>query len=89
MSSREEILARVRKNQPASLPLPAVPMFDRHLPSLPATFKANLARMGGLYVDAPVDANLDALIRARFPDAKVICSAAPEEIGRASCRERV
>ena len=81
MSSREEILARVRKNQPAPLPLPAVPMFDRDLASLPATFKANLARMGGLYVDAPVDANLDALIRARFPDAKVICSATPEVAG--------
>ena len=28
MSSRSEILARVRKNQPAPLPLPEVPTFD-------------------------------------------------------------
>ena len=28
MSSRDDILARVRKNQPAPQPLPAVPTFD-------------------------------------------------------------
>jgi L-lactate dehydrogenase complex protein LldG len=81
VSSREEILARVRKNQPAPQPLPAVPTFDRDLPSPAEAFKANLARMGGSVVEAPVEGNLDAFIRQRFPDAKVICSAAPEVAG--------
>jgi len=81
MSSRDEILARVRKNQPSARPLPEVPTFDRELPSLTAAFKANLARMGGILLDAPGGGNLDALIRQRFPDAKVICSATPEVAG--------
>jgi L-lactate dehydrogenase complex protein LldG len=81
VSSRDEVLARVRKNQPAAQPLPVVPTFDRELPSPVETFRANLARMGGVFVDAPVGGNLDVLIRERFPDAKVICSAAPEVAG--------
>jgi len=81
MSSRDEILARVRKNQPGPRPLPEVPTFDRELPSLTAAFKTNLARMGGILLDAPGGGNLDALIRQRFPDAKVICSATPEVAG--------
>lgn len=79
--SREEILARVRKNQPAAVPLPEVPTFDRVLPSLVETFKAALTRMGGLFLDAPADDDLDALVRAKFPDSKVICSATPEVAG--------
>lgn len=81
MSSRDEVLARVRKNQPAPQPLPAVPMFDRETPSLIEAFKAALIRMGGKFVDAPTDGNLDAFVRTLFPDAKVICSAAPEVAG--------
>ncbi|MET0217492.1 MAG: LUD domain-containing protein [Burkholderiales bacterium] len=81
MSSRDEILARVRKNQPAAQPLPAVPTFDRDLASPVETFKGNLARMGGAFLDAPAGGNLDALIREKFPDAKVICSATPEVAG--------
>ena len=49
MSSRDEILARVRGNQPSSRPLPAVPTFDRALPSLVDAFKGNLERMGGAF----------------------------------------
>jgi len=81
VSSRDEILARVRRNQPATQPLPSVPTFDRELRSPVEAFKANLARMGGTLIDAPDGANLDALIRERFPDAKVVCSAAPEVAG--------
>ena len=55
MSSREDILARVRRNQPAPQPLPAVPTFDRDLPSPVEAFKANLARMGGSVVEAPAE----------------------------------
>ncbi|HXM82787.1 MAG TPA: LUD domain-containing protein [Burkholderiales bacterium] len=81
MSSRDEILARVRGNQPSSRPLPAVPTFDRALPSLVDAFKGNLERMGGAFLEAAAGTDLDALIRKTFPKAKVVCSATPEVAG--------
>jgi L-lactate dehydrogenase complex protein LldG len=80
MSSRDDILARVRKNQPERRPVPDVPTFDT-AGSLLEPFKSAVARMGGKVVDTPADGNLDALIRSLFPDAKVICSATPEAVG--------
>jgi L-lactate dehydrogenase complex protein LldG len=81
MSSRDDILARVRKNQPAPRPLPDVPTFETASGPLLESFKSAVARMGGKVVDAPADGNLDALLRQLFPDAKVICSATPEVVG--------
>jgi L-lactate dehydrogenase complex protein LldG len=81
MSSRDDILARVRKNQPPPQPLPPVPTFDTATGSALESFKAALVRMGGKLADAPGDGNLDALIRKLFPDARVICSATPEVKG--------
>jgi len=81
MSSRDDILARVRQNQPPPQPLPPVPSFDTATGSALESFKAALVRMGGKLADAPADGNLDALIRKLFPDAKVICSATPEVKG--------
>jgi L-lactate dehydrogenase complex protein LldG len=81
MSSRDDILARVRKNQPPPQPLPPVPTFDAATGSALESFKAALVGMGGKLADAPADGNLDALIRKLFPDAKVICSATPEVKG--------
>jgi L-lactate dehydrogenase complex protein LldG len=78
MSSREEILARVRKNQPEGRPTPPLPSFRAPATSLLEKFASALSRMGGRLVEAPADGNLDALIRRLFPDAKVICSAARE-----------
>jgi L-lactate dehydrogenase complex protein LldG len=81
MSSRDEILARVRKAQPDARPVPEVPVFDDGLPASLDAFKAALLRMGGRFVDAPADGNLDAQIRTLFPDARVVCSAVPEVKG--------
>lgn len=81
MSSRDDILARVRKNQPAARALPSVPSFDRLATSLLETFQAALTRMGGKLVQPPADGDLDALIRRLFPAAKAICSAAREVKG--------
>ena len=53
MTSRDEILARVRKNQPAAQPLPSLPAFERQTKAPLATFKANLLRMGGKFVELP------------------------------------
>lgn len=81
MSSRELILARVRRNQPPWRELPAVPGFDRPIGDPLAAFGAALARMGGTLVDAEPSKPLDTVIRALFPDARVICSAVPEVEG--------
>jgi len=82
MSSREFILDRVRRNQPAPAPLPEVPAFDRELPPSPlAAFTAALARMGGTVVEPPPRVPLDTFLAERFPQAKVICSATPEVRG--------
>ena len=81
MSSRDEILERVRKNQPRAQPMPATPAFDAPTSSLVERFKTALLRMGGKLIDAPRDGDLDALIARLFPDAKVVCSAVAEVRG--------
>ena len=81
MSSREVILTAVRKNQPTSRPLPDVPLFDTALPPPLETFKESLARMGGKIAEVAKGTDLTEFVRQRYPDAKVICSAAPEVAG--------
>ena len=81
MSSREDILARVRRNQPAPRPLPEVPVFDAGRSASFDTFTTNLQRMGGRVVVVPPE---EASIRELFPDAKVICSAVAEIAGNRS-----
>jgi L-lactate dehydrogenase complex protein LldG len=81
MSSREHILERVRRNQPQALPLPAVPMFDPPPADALAAFTAALERMGGMVFNVAPSASLDGVIAARFPSARVVCSATPEVRG--------
>jgi L-lactate dehydrogenase complex protein LldG len=81
MNRREEMLARIRQNQPAARPLPEVPTFDAGLSTSIGTFKTKLARMGGKFVEPPADGDFDALIATLFPMAKVVCSAVPEVKG--------
>jgi L-lactate dehydrogenase complex protein LldG len=81
MSSREEILARVRKNHPPAQPLPSLPSFDRTIKAPFAVFRASLLRMGGKFADPPANGDLDAAIRALFPAARIFCSATPEVTG--------
>ncbi len=81
MSSREDVLGAVRRNQPAPRPLPDVPLFDANLPPTLERFKAGVLRMGGKIAELPRGADLDAFVRERFPDARVICSATPEVKG--------
>jgi L-lactate dehydrogenase complex protein LldG len=81
MSSRDDILARVRKNQPAPQPLPTIPTFDEAPTPLLEDFKAAVVRMGGKLADAPADGDLDGLVSRLFPDVKVIASATPEVAG--------
>ena len=80
MSSRALILERVRRHQPAALALPELPRFERAAPSL-AAFGRALERMGGRLVEPPPEGSLDAFVRARFPEARTVCSATPEVEG--------
>ena len=84
MSSRDFILDRVRRNQPAPVPLPEIPRFDRPAASSWQTFAAALVRMGGAVTEMPASGTLEQLVGDRFPDAKVICSATPELRGTRS-----
>jgi L-lactate dehydrogenase complex protein LldG len=81
VSSRDLILGRVRRNEPAWRELPAIPAFDRPLWDPLAAFGRALTRMGGQLTDTPPPGPLEAFVRARFPAAKVICSAVPEVEG--------
>jgi L-lactate dehydrogenase complex protein LldG len=81
MTSREAILAAVRENQPVPVRLvPAVPLFERTSRPLLDEFRDNVIRMGGKLAPA-YGGDLDGLVRSLFPDAAVICSAAPEVRG--------
>jgi L-lactate dehydrogenase complex protein LldG len=81
VSSREHVLSRVRRNQPAWRELPRVPIFARPLADPLTTFVAALKRMGGIFAEAPPGTSLYAFLRTRFPDAAVICSATAEVEG--------
>lgn len=81
MSARDDILARVRNNQPEAVALPAPPSFAAAPGPLLERFKAGVLRMGGKVTDPPADGNLAALVARLFPEAKVVCSATPEVAG--------
>jgi L-lactate dehydrogenase complex protein LldG len=84
MNSREFILERVRRSQPAARALPEVPTFDTALPSLFDAYCAALERMGGRVAPLPASHTLDAWIRELHPQAKVFASATPEVTGTRS-----
>ena len=83
MSSRDDILASIRKNLPRmDRPLPEVPLFDGSPPaSLLAAFKDSLQRMGGVFLDPPASGDMLAPVRAEITGAKVVCSTVPEIVG--------
>jgi L-lactate dehydrogenase complex protein LldG len=81
MDIREDILDRVRRNQPAAIPHPDVPDFTRLAKSdLARTFAKSLEVMAGVLIDKPPD-DLAAFLRKQFPKAENICSAVPEFTG--------
>jgi L-lactate dehydrogenase complex protein LldG len=81
MSSREEILARVRRNQPAPRPLPSIPAFERPLASRIEVFKEGVLRMGGKFEPLASGETASALVQRLYPDARAIASAVPEVTG--------
>jgi len=79
--SRNAILDAVRGNQPATRPMPDISHFHTNTPAdLGDAFTKSIVRMAGVVVSDPVP-DLDSFLRAKFPDAKVTCSATPEYAG--------
>ena len=89
MSSRDQILGRIRSNRPQlERPLPDIPLFDSPPKiSLLATFKMSVERMGGLFLEPGIAADALAPVRARMAGAKVICSTVPEVKGNRDIAE--
>lgn len=83
MSSRDDILASIRKNLPQmDRPLPEVPLFDDDPPrALLSAFKDGLHRIGGLFLDPPASGDPLAPVRAKIAGAKIVCSTVPEIAG--------
>ncbi|RMG75376.1 MAG: hypothetical protein D6722_01135 [Bacteroidetes bacterium] len=81
MSSREEILNRVRQHKPAATPLPEVPTFSRPEGDLTARFQAVLEGVGGRMVRVESSAKLEATISEIYPDLNIIGSTQPEVAG--------
>ncbi|WP_250440024.1 LUD domain-containing protein [Caballeronia sp. AZ1_KS37] len=77
MTTREAFLSKIRAAQPASRPRPDVPVFPSPEGELKARFTSALTAMGGTCVEAASLEDVNALIAARFADAKVIASAVP------------
>ena len=86
MSSRDFILDRVRRNQPAPLPLPEMPRFDRPQASLWQTFAAALARMGGTVAELPAPGTLNASSASDFPTRRSSARRRPSCAAHATSR---
>ena len=79
--SRNTILDTVRANQPPAQSMPTIPHSHTNKPTdLVATFSESIARMAGAVITEDV-ADLGSFVRAKFLDAKVICSATAEYAG--------
>ena len=80
MSSRDQILARIRNNRPQlERALPEVPLFDAPPKmSLLEAFKTSFERMGGVLLEPGATGGPLTPVRAKIAAAKVVCSTVPE-----------
>lgn len=80
MTSRDDILDRIRASEPAPTALPQLaPLRSPADKALLTLFKAAVVRMGGKVIEA--GGHLDELVRELHRGAKVIVSATPEVEG--------
>ena len=86
MGTREDILDRVRRNQPPAVSRPEVPDFCRAgqaetgQADFIKTFTQGLQLMAGTLIESPPK-DFQAFLREQFRNAKNICSAVPEYKG--------
>lgn len=81
-SNREEILTSIRANLPQiRVEHPAIRDFERPAGNLKVMFEQRLREAGGAAYDVGSAAEAESKLRSLHPEAKVICSAAPEIAG--------
>jgi L-lactate dehydrogenase complex protein LldG len=81
VSARDDILGRVRRNQPAACAMPVMPSFPAPRGALPERFEAAVKRMGGKVAEPAPGAALHDFVRALFPSGAIFASASPEVVG--------
>ncbi|MEU6319908.1 LUD domain-containing protein [Streptomyces sp. NPDC047009] len=86
MAAREDILQAIRSHGPAPRERPKVPDFRRGSADLVGLFTAALERLDGSTVAEP-PADLQQWTTATFPQARRICSTAPEVTGTVTVAE--
>lgn len=77
MSTRDQLLARVRQNKPEPLPLPDVPTFVNESDDQFTRFRDALAFVGGKLLELQPGDSLGEQLRQTFPDAERIASSLP------------
>ncbi|GAB4022372.1 LutC/YkgG family protein [Spirosoma koreense] len=77
MSTRDQLLARVRQNKPEPLPLPNVPTFVNEADDIFTRFRDALAFVGGKLVELKPGDSIGDQLRTAFPDAERIASSVP------------
>src|SRR5919202_2656573 len=77
MTSRDQLLSRVRQNKPEPLPLPSVPTFVNENDDLFERFQDALAFVGGHLIEVSASDSVAEHLRERFPGAQRIASAIP------------
>lgn len=78
MSSREQILADVKRNQPEELVLPDLPEFQVWFEDKEAKFREVLTMIGGHVFTLSSFAEAETLIKDNYPEAERIVSNIPE-----------
>ncbi len=82
MSSREAILADIRRDKPAPIALPDVPLFDEgRSDALLGRFFNAFKAMGGTQMEMPASGDPLVEIRARMASAGIVISMVPEIAG--------
>lgn len=77
MSTRDQLLARVRQNKPEPLPLPDVPTFVNEADDLFTRFREALTFVGGQLLEPEPGKSFGEQLRRAFPDAQRVASALP------------
>lgn len=74
MSTRDQLLARVRQNKPEPLLLPDIPTFVNEADDLFTRFRESLTFVGGKLLELNPGDSLGELLRRSFPDAQRVAS---------------
>ncbi|WP_447642685.1 MULTISPECIES: LutC/YkgG family protein [Chitinophagaceae] len=79
MSTLEHIIDNIQANLPKhKISYPTIPTFEQEGQDLVATFKRRIGNAGGTIFEVNNIEEAQAIVKDRFPDASIICSATDE-----------